>query len=123
MRSEQNLSDIESLKSRKADKLAKKYLSEAKKKIHDKEAFYIALEKAMHNFLKAVLKVQTSEISQDNIAKMLLEHHISENTIMQLNEVWNDCNLARYAPTSMQKMKASFDLAKNVISTINTQIK
>lgn len=120
---DKNLSDVENLKSRKADKLAKKYLSEAKKKIHDKEAFYIALEKAMHNFLKGVLKVETSEISQDNIAKMLQKYQISENTITQLNEVWNDCNLARYAPTSMQKMKASYDLAKNVISTINTQIR
>lgn len=120
---DKDLSDVESLKSRKADKLAKKYLSEAKKKIHNKEAFYIALEKAMHNFLKAVLKVETSEISQDNIAKMLQEQHISEDTIAQLNEVWNDCNLARYAPTSMQKMNASYNLAKNVISTINTQIR
>lgn len=120
---DKNLSDVESLKSRKADKLAKKYLTEAKKKIQHKEAFYIALEKAMHNFLKAVLKVETSDISQENIAKMLQERHISENTIKELNEVWNDCNLARYAPTSMQKMKASYDLAKNVISTINTQIR
>jgi hypothetical protein len=49
------------------NKLAKKYLSEAKKQINNKEPFYVALEKAMHNFLKAKLHIETSEMSKDNI--------------------------------------------------------
>ena len=44
-------SDITGNRIRMNNKLAKKYLSQAKKQINNKEAFYIALEKAMHNFL------------------------------------------------------------------------
>ena len=44
--------DVVGNKKKKANALAKKYLSEAKKQINNKEPFYIALEKAMHNFLK-----------------------------------------------------------------------
>ncbi|MBX9808462.1 MAG: BatD family protein, partial [Flavobacteriaceae bacterium] len=46
------------------NRLAKKYLSEAKKQINNKEPFYVALEKAMHNFLKAKLHIETSEMSK-----------------------------------------------------------
>ena len=45
--------DVVGNKRRKADRLARKYLSEAKKQLGRKEEFYIALEKALHNYLKA----------------------------------------------------------------------
>ncbi|MBC7494091.1 MAG: protein BatD, partial [Flavobacterium sp.] len=48
---------------KKSNALAKKYLSEAKKQINNKEPFYIALEKAMHNFLKAKLSIETFDMS------------------------------------------------------------
>src|SRR5690606_18789549 len=42
-------SDVIGNRVRKANKLAKKYLSEAKRNIGDKEAFYESLERALHN--------------------------------------------------------------------------
>ncbi len=44
-------SDIVGVKQRKADRLARKYLSEAKKQLGNKEAFYIALEKALYTII------------------------------------------------------------------------
>ena len=52
---------------RKADRLAKKYLSDAKKALGKKEAFYIALEKALHNYLKAKLHIETSDLSKEKL--------------------------------------------------------
>jgi hypothetical protein len=42
-------SDLKGYKSRRANKLAKKYLSEAKINLQKKEVFYDALERALHN--------------------------------------------------------------------------
>jgi len=63
--------DVFGNKIRKADKLARKYLSEAKKQLGNQEAFYVALEKALHNFLKAKLHIETSDISKEKISEIL----------------------------------------------------
>ena len=52
--------DIFGNRMRAADRLAKKYLSHAKKALGKKEAFYVALEKALHNYLKAKLREASS---------------------------------------------------------------
>src|SRR5690606_36982545 len=65
--------DVYGNRIRKADRLAKKYLSHAKKVLGKKEEFYIALEKALHNYLKAKLHIETSELSKDRINELLLE--------------------------------------------------
>ena len=59
--------DVYGNRIRKADRLAKKYLKGAKKSLGQKEAFYIALEKALHNYLKAKLHIETSDLSKDKI--------------------------------------------------------
>lgn len=115
-------SDIEGKRLRKADKLARKYLSQAKKQLGKKEAFYIALEKALHNYLKAKLKVETSEISQERISELLEGRNVSEATIKELIEVLNDCDFARYTPTTNVMMQQEFDKAKVVLAKLDKQI-
>ncbi|WP_436798787.1 hypothetical protein [Maribacter confluentis] len=44
--------DVAGNKVRKANKLARKYLSAAKKELGNKDSFYVALERALHNYLK-----------------------------------------------------------------------
>ena len=63
--------DIAGNKVRKASRLARKYLSTAKKELGNEANFYIALEKALHNYLKAKLKIETSEFSKEKIASLL----------------------------------------------------
>ena len=58
-------------KQRKAERLAKKYLSEAQKQLGKKEAFYEALERALHNYLKAKLGIETADISKEKITQIL----------------------------------------------------
>ncbi len=107
---------------RKADRLAKKYLSEAKKQLGKKEAFYIALEKALHNFLKAKLNIETSDISKEKITSILQDRNVDETTITEFVEVLNDCDFARYTPTTNVMMQAEFDKAKMVITKIDKQV-
>ena len=64
-KNEERSKDVLGNKQRKAERLAKKYLSEAQKQLGKKEAFYEALERALYNYLKAKLGVETSDISKE----------------------------------------------------------
>jgi len=117
------LADVQGNKTRTANRLAKKYLSDAKKKLNNKDAFYIALEKALHNFLKARLNIETSDISQDKITDLLEKNKVADATITTFVSVLNDCDFARYAPTTELMMKDEYNKAVKVISQINAELK
>jgi len=116
------LTDVMGNKIRIADRLAKKYLSEAKKQLKNKEAFYIALEKALHNFLKAKLHIETADISQEKIAQLLADHKVSESTIEFFTDVLVDCNFARYTPTTTVMMKNVYKKASKAINGVNSEL-
>ena len=111
--------DIFGNKIRKADKLARKYLSQAKKQLGNQEPFYIALEKALHNFLKAKLHIETSDISKEKISEILKSKNIENSIIIEFIVVLDDCDFARYSPTTNVMMKEEFEKAKNVITKID----
>ena len=121
-KNEERNADIVGNKQRKADRLAKKYLSEANKKLGQKEAFYEALERALHNYLKAKLSIETSDISRDKIAQILTYKNIDETTISQFTEVLKDCDFARYTPTTNVEMKQEYEKAKQVITQLDKQL-
>ncbi len=115
-------SDIVGNKVKKANKLARKYLSAAKKTLGDKVAFYIALEKALHNYLKAKLKIETSEFSKDKIAALLAEKKVDESTTQGFMELLKNCEMARYSPFSVVQMQQDYDKASEVISHLDKQL-
>ncbi len=115
-------SDLIGVKQRKADRLAKKFLSEAKKQLGNKEAFYIALEKALHNYLKAKLQIETSDISRDKITNILQSRNVNETTITTFIDVLNDCDFARYTPITDVMMQAEYEKAIQVITEIDKQL-
>ncbi|WP_420552232.1 BatD family protein [Tenacibaculum aiptasiae] len=114
--------DVIGNKLRKADKLAKKYLSEAQKQLGNKEAFYEALERALHNYLKAKLGVETSDISSDKITDLLDSKQIDTSTIKSFIDVLNDCDFARYTPITNVQMKEEYEKAKQVITQLDKQL-
>jgi hypothetical protein len=119
---EKRNSDVVGLKLRKAEKLAKKYLSEAKKQLGKKEAFYESLERALHNYLKAKLQVETADISKDKISNLLTEKNVNQETIHQLIEVLKASDFARYTPATDIEMKNEFNRAKEVIIQLDKQL-
>lgn len=104
------------------NRLAKKYLSEAKKQINNREPFYVALEKAMHNFLKAKLHIETSEMSKDNIRELLLSRKASPEAVSHFIALTENCEIARYAPSSSATIQHDFDKAVAIISELEKQI-
>lgn len=114
--------DVTGNRIRMNNKLAKKYLSEAKKQINNKELFYIALEKAMHNFLKAKLHIETSEMSKDNIQELLLSKNANPEAVNDFIALTENCEVARYAPSSSVAIQQDFDKAVLIISDLEKQI-
>jgi hypothetical protein len=104
------------------NRLAKKYLSEAKKQINNKEAFYVALEKAMHNFLKAKLHIETSDMSKSNIQQLLASRNANAQAIIDFINLTENCELARYALTSSSTIQKDFDKAVEIISDLEKQM-
>ena len=114
--------DLIGVKQRKADRLAKKYLSEAKKQLGHKDAFYIALEKALHNYLKAKLQIETTDISKAKITQLLQSRHIENSSIEAFTTVLDDCDFARYTPITDVMMHDEFEKAKQVITALDKQL-
>jgi hypothetical protein len=116
------LSDVEGKRFRKATKLAKKYLSEAKNNLGKQEAFYEALERALHNYLRAKLDLVTSEFSKEKITILLAERKVKEVVISDFIGLLKSCEFARYTPTSNVTIKQDYKKAVGVISNIDKQI-
>jgi signal recognition particle GTPase len=115
---EERDSDVEGNKVRSTNKLAKKYLSEARKNQHDKEKFYNSLEKALHNFLKAKLKIETSEMSKDKISEILLQRKANVQATQDFISLLENCELARYAPSSSVAIQQDYEKAVKTINTL-----
>ena len=115
--------DVVGNRVRNNNRLVKKYLSEAKKQMGDKVPFYMAMEKALHNFLKAKLHIETVEMSKENIIELLQQRNASEQSISQFMELMNDCEFARYAPATDIAMTNDFERAVERISELEKQLK
>lgn len=122
-RKEASDNDVIGNKIKKSNALAKKYLGEAKKHLGNKEPFYIALEKAMHNFLKAKLNIETSEMSKEKITELLLSRKAHQETVTDFIQLTENCELARYAYSSESAIQQDYDKAVVIISELEKQLK
>ncbi len=115
-------SDVVGNKIKLANKLAKKYLSTSKKELGNKEAFYVALEKGLHNYLKAKLKIETSEFSKEKITSILAEKGVNEDDSTGFIGLLKNCEMARYSPFSDVQMQNDYEKASEVISKLDKQL-
>ncbi|OEY72159.1 BatD family protein [Salegentibacter salarius] len=121
-RREAKAADVTGNRRKKADKLARKYLSEAKKNLGDQQSFYESLERAMHNYLKAKLHIQTAEMSKERISEILKEKNVADETSTEFIEVLKSCEFARYTPASNTAQHDDYDKAVKVISKLDKDL-
>ena len=114
--------DSATIKQRLAQKLAKKYLSSAKKAQGNQIEFYEALERALHNYLKAKLKIETTELSKAKIQALLNAKNVDLELAKDFISVVENCELARYAPGSDGSIQADYERASKVMATIDRQL-
>ena len=122
-RNDKRTEDIAGNRLKATSKLAKKYLSAAKDRIGNKEAFYEALERCMHNYLKAKLKIETADMSNDTISELLYHNQIEPADIQRFLNIKTTCEMARYAQMDIQTMQKDYDEAVQLISSMDKQLK
>lgn len=115
-------SDVQGNRIRNSNKLVKKYLSEAQKQVNNKEQFYIALEKAMHNFLKAKLNIETTDMSKDKIKETLLSKKANVTSVENFISLTESCDFARYAPSTSVSIQLDLDRAVGILSELEKQL-
>ena len=107
---------------KKANKLAKKYLSEAKSHLNDSKAFYLSLEKALHNYLKAKLRINTSELNKDKIEELLIQKEAKVEDISNFLELLKNCEMARYSPLSKSEIDQDYQQAKITLAQLDKSL-
>ena len=112
-------SDLKKYKSISANKLARKYLHEAKKNLDKKDMFYVSLEKAMHNFLKSKLSIETSDYSKERIQDLLKNRNVDDDTQKLFIRLIENCEFARYTPASNVAINKDYENAVKVISELD----
>ena len=112
-------SDLKKYKSISTNKLAKKYLFEAKKNLDKKDMFYVSLEKAMHNFLKSKLSIETSDYSKERIQDLLKNRNVDDDTQKLFIRLIENCEFARYTPASNVAINKDYENAVKVISELD----
>ena len=115
-------SKLKESKSRRANKLAKKYLLDARKNLENKDMFYVALEKALHNFLKSKLFIETSDYSKEKISKLLYSKDIEKESLELFIKLIENCEFARFTPASEFKINNDYENAVKVITKIDKEI-
>lgn len=119
---EASANDLKGNRIKKANRLTRKYLSEAKTNLGDHEKFYIALEKALHNYLRAKLHIQTSDMSKERIKALLKERNVNTVTSGDFIELLASCEFARYTPSSNATMQQDYEKAADTISALDKQL-
>lgn len=118
--------DVVGSKNRKATKMALKRLRFAGTllKRNEYSEFYAELHKALLGYMSDKLNMPLADLSKDRMSEVLLQNGVLETYVVELMEVLDSCEYARYAPSSgNQAMVSDYEKAVEVISSIDSSMK
>ena len=75
-----------------------------------------------HNYLKAKLKIETTELSKAKIVSLLLDKNVENQTASDYVSVIENCELARYAQGSSVNIQEDYEKASSLIAAIDKQL-
>ncbi len=114
-------------KSRKATKYAQKRLKTAQKHLNndEKELFFEEIEKSLWGYFADKFSVEVARLSKDSVRQYFEKFNIKEQTQNQFISLLGDCEMARYAPSTMQntKMEELLKSAQEIIIEVESQKK
>jgi len=116
--------DVVGNKSRKANKIANKHLATAKKSLTENNTneFYENISKALFGYTSDKLNIDLADLNKENIAQNLTEVKVSDNTIQQLIDTIDMCDMARFSPVAVSEQEI-FSKAESIINKIEEEVK
>jgi hypothetical protein len=126
-KNDKDLSDMVGFKMRRANKVAVKRLSKAKKLMDasDFMAFYKEISLAVWGYLSDKLKIQQAELSIEKVVSVLTQEQVDEELIAEVKKCLELCDFARFAPNSETFIESQkvYDEIKNVIVILENSLK
>ncbi len=124
-KSDERRSDLVYMRKSKANRMAVKRLSEAKKHITDGDdkRFYEEIFKALYGFFSDKFNIPTSEINKEKISETLSESGIPSDMISRTLEILDKCEMARFAPLSTVSHEEVYGESVNVLSELQKGLK
>ena len=122
--------DITNILDRKhkiANKIANKRLKNASECIKNGnfEGFFEEIEKSLWGYFADKFKVQIADLSKESIEFYFNDFDVKKDVKIQFIELINDCEFARYAPSSNKNKQMSDTLseAKQIIIDVESELK
>lgn len=113
--------DVASRRLSRAGKEARKGLARADRELRSdqREQFYMVLQQTLQEYLGAKLSLPGSQLSREKIAEALHGRGAEPQLVAQLDEVLDECEMARYAPVESSELaESALTRARKVISEI-----
>lgn len=97
-----NQAEIEQNLAKKASQFATEKLSLAQQAINQNNYsdFYLETHKSILNYLNHKFQIKSVEVSKDNLQRLLEQRHISKSVIVDLIDIIEKCEFARYGSQS-----------------------
>ncbi|WP_353151743.1 BatD family protein [Flavobacterium sp.] len=87
--------------------------------ITNKEVFYQEMELKMNAFLLYKFGLEKADLNKENIIQKFRENHISQETTNDFVKLLQNCEKARYMPTSDGNMQMDFEKLQQLVQIIN----
>lgn len=112
--------DVVGLKRRRAGRVARMRLRKSAQfmRRNRTQEFFAETLKATWGYLSHKLNLPASELSRDNISDKLLERGYPTETVTDLINLLDECEMARYASAAQVSMKKVYDEAVQVIDRL-----
>jgi hypothetical protein len=120
-----NNSDIVAVKERKAARLAKKQLENAQRMMdqNKKDEFYTEILMALNNYLSHKLNIPVSDLSRENIHRVLQSKQVEGERISKLLTTLETSEYAKYAPGAVSgDLKAVYGDTVELITELEQQL-
>jgi hypothetical protein len=124
-REEERKGNVSLMKSRAANKVAKKRLSAAKKALDEnkRENFLDEMFRALWGFVSDKLQIPVSELSKENVSNALAMRKVSSETIERFIQTLDSCELARFAPGAAESIDEIYKAGIEVLSRLESEIR
>lgn len=119
-------SELLSLRRKKANKIALKRMTKAKKLLqqNNEEGFYNEAIRALWEYLSDKLAIPQSELSKDNIAEKLSFRNVTTDKITALSNTLDTCEQSLFSPVGQQDaMQETYTQSVELIVDIEEQLR
>jgi hypothetical protein len=113
------------MKSKKANKVARKRLTDAKKFLQEgkKEQFYDEIFKALWGYASDRLVIPMSQLTKENAASALSKKNIDNDLVNKFILTLDNAEFARFAPGASAEMQSMYDNTMELITKLEEEIK